>query len=369
MARTYRAAVIGSTQRGGYGHGLDSCFENVPRVNVVAVADDDPQGLQAASKRLDVRQLYADYREMLRTEKPDLVSIGPRWVSDRVEMVAAAAECGCHIYCEKPLAGDLTSVDAIAKSCRQAGVQLAMAHQFRAAAPVRQALLALKSGKHGRLLRIRARPKDDRRGGGEELIVHGTHLFDLMFAVAGKPDWVQGHITCQGRDAQTSDARQGTEPVGPIAGDSVVVTIGFSDGVGGAFDTTAGIYQDGKSPYGLWIECERAILHVRSPGDVFVYPAPQVVPEDENLAWQKVWVEDWHFTPEHLPRPTNDWLQRGNTFLVNDLLDAIEQNRPPLSSLQNAEWIAETIQGVYASHLADGRRIAIPQLNRKHPLV
>src|SRR5262249_50864156 len=151
---------------------------------------DNPAGLQATAKRTGVRSLYTDYREMLAKEKPDLVSIGPRWLDQRVAMVCAAAAAGCHIYCEKPLAANLADADAMVTTCAKAGVKLAVAHQFRAMPPVRRALRELQAGKFGSLVRLRARPKDDQRGGGEELMVHGTHLLDLMVLFAGAPRWV-----------------------------------------------------------------------------------------------------------------------------------------------------------------------------------
>ena len=48
MAKTYRAAVIGSSKRGGFGHGHDVVFKDLEGVEYVAIADDDPAGLQAA---------------------------------------------------------------------------------------------------------------------------------------------------------------------------------------------------------------------------------------------------------------------------------------------------------------------------------
>ena len=39
MPKTYRVAVIGSTGRGDYGHGLDTAFVDVERTEIVAVAD------------------------------------------------------------------------------------------------------------------------------------------------------------------------------------------------------------------------------------------------------------------------------------------------------------------------------------------
>jgi predicted dehydrogenase len=362
------AAVIGSTGQGDYGHGLDVVWQHVEGAQLVAVADDNAEGLAAAGKRLKVERLYRDFREMLAKEKPHVVSICPRHVTQRVAMVEAAATARCHIYCEKPLAGDLDSADRMLAACDKAGIKMAVAHQFRAMPPVREALAELKAGKYGKLLRLRARPKDDRRGGGEELIVHGTHLFDLMIAFAGPPRWVSGHVMVGQRDATKEDAREGTEPLGRLAGDSVVALFGFDQGVRGYFDSTANLDRPGRSLYGLTVECERAMLHVRSPGDVYVYPAAQVVPEDAKLSWEKIWIEDWHFTPEHQPRPSNDWLHRGNAILVKELLAAAEQRREPTTSGRDAHLVVEMIQGVYASHLSEGRRLKIPLDQRRHPL-
>ena len=58
----YRVAVIGRTGRGNYGHGLDLVWKDVPRTQVVAVADDDDQGRAEAARRLNVSSAYADYR-------------------------------------------------------------------------------------------------------------------------------------------------------------------------------------------------------------------------------------------------------------------------------------------------------------------
>ena len=114
--------------------------------------------------------------------------------------------------------------------------------------------------------------------------------------------------------------------------------------------------------------CERATLHARSPGDVFIYPAPVVVPDAPDVAWQKIWVESWHFTPEHMPRSSKDWLHRGNQILLGDQFAAIEGGCEPPASIQSAHQVTEMIQGVYTSHFADGRRMPIPLTDRRHPL-
>ena len=96
--RQYRVGIIGSTNHGGYGHGMDAAFKDAALFEVVAIADDDPAGLVAAGKRLGVTKLHANWRDLIAQEKPDIVGIGPRWLTDRVAMVTAAAEAGCHIF-------------------------------------------------------------------------------------------------------------------------------------------------------------------------------------------------------------------------------------------------------------------------------
>jgi predicted dehydrogenase len=78
--KKYRVAVIGVTAKGNYGHGIDTVWTAFENMEVVAVADPDPSGRVNAVRRIRAKRNYADYREMLRVEKPDLVGIGPRWL-------------------------------------------------------------------------------------------------------------------------------------------------------------------------------------------------------------------------------------------------------------------------------------------------
>ncbi len=367
MKSRLRVGIIGSTKRGGYGHGMDTAFADSDLFEVVAIADDDAAGLAATGKRIAGARLYADWREMLAKEKPDIAGIGPRWLTDRVAMVTAAAAAGCHIFLEKPLAATLREADAMRAACARAKVKCALAHQLRALPTVRQIFGDIRAGKFGKVLRMHGQPSDDARGGGEELIVHGTHFFDLMIALAGAPRWVSAHLGTGERDATLADKHEGREPVGPIAGDSAAVLIGFDHGVRGFWNSTANLNAHGTI-YGLTIQCEQATICVRTRGEVFVYPSPALEPENSERAWEKVWVESWHFTPDHRPAPLNDWLLRANHTLTRELAAAIEHGTEPPASLRDAVLVTEIIQGVYASHFAGGKRHAIPLAERRHPL-
>jgi predicted dehydrogenase len=367
MNRTFKIGVIGATAQGDYGHGLDTAFGASERATILTVADDDPAGLKSAVDRLGVEHQYLSYERMLEEEDLDIVCIGPRWVTERVSMVQACAAAGCHIYCEKPLAGTLVDVDAICRAVEEANVKMALAHQFHGAATIVKTIKDLTDGVYGKLLRMYARPKDDPRGGGEELMVHGCHLFNLMIAFAGEPRWACAHMSVEGRDVETTDRREGTEPVGPIAGDSVTATFGFENGVRGFFDSTANIAPAEGSLYGLRLECEHALLHIRSQAEVSIYPAPIVMPEKKELRWQRLIVPEWHMDSDGQPRDLKRWLHDGNRALAEDLMDAIENEREPATSLKSAKVAMEMIQGVYTSHFA-GRRLKIPLEVREHPL-
>jgi predicted dehydrogenase len=168
FAAPYRAAVIGRTGKGNYGHGLDIAMMNQPKLTLVAVADEDPKGRADAAKRLKVDHAYADYREMLDREKPQFVAVAPRWIDCHREMIVACAERGIHVFSEKPLAPTLADCDAIVSACERAHTKLAIAFQTRYSPRYERVKELIASGAIGEVLELRGRGKEDRRGGGED---------------------------------------------------------------------------------------------------------------------------------------------------------------------------------------------------------
>src|SRR5579884_371150 len=100
---TWAAAIIGHTGHGDYGHELDVCFNGVPGVTIVAVADLDPVGRARAAAQCGAAKTYADYRQMLDRERPRLVVIAPRWSEEHHDMALAALDAGAHVLVEKPI--------------------------------------------------------------------------------------------------------------------------------------------------------------------------------------------------------------------------------------------------------------------------
>ena len=90
-----RAVTIANTDLGGAGHGLHRAFQANPDVRMVALADPVDEGRAELAAICDAERSYADYREMLEREQPDIVVIARHWYDDgRVEEALAAIEAG-----------------------------------------------------------------------------------------------------------------------------------------------------------------------------------------------------------------------------------------------------------------------------------
>ena len=193
--KKYRVAVIGDTGHGNYGHGIDTVWTAFEQMEVLAVADPNESGRTSAAKRTRAKRTYADYREMLRVEKPDLVGIGPRWLDQREQMVTAAAEAGAHIYTEKPFATTPAEADRMVEAVRKNKVKLQIAHQMRTSPYTQRAKSMIDAGEIGAIQEVRVRGKEDKRAGGEDMMVLGSHLFDMLRYFLGNPKWVVSHVT------------------------------------------------------------------------------------------------------------------------------------------------------------------------------
>src|SRR3954451_10328774 len=115
--KRYRVAIIGRTGKGNYGHGLDTVWLNNDRAEIVAVADEDEKGRAAAATRLKAPNAYADYKEMLAKEKPQIVSAADRFLDTHRDMVIACAEVGASMFLEKPLCRTLAEADEMIAAC------------------------------------------------------------------------------------------------------------------------------------------------------------------------------------------------------------------------------------------------------------
>src|SRR5262249_1742851 len=175
MAKKYRVAVIGRTGKGDYGHGLDVVWKALDNVQIVAVADENDKGRAAAAKRLQAPKTYGDYREMLKKERPHIVSVAARSPDRPPHMVLARARGAASVFMEKPMWRTLAEADEMVAACEKHHVKLAIAHQTRYSPRLKRVRELIAGGLLGELLEMRGRGKEDSRAGGQDLMVLGTH--------------------------------------------------------------------------------------------------------------------------------------------------------------------------------------------------
>ena len=365
MANKYRIGVIGHSDRGNYGHGLDHVWSHIPKTEIVAVSDPDESGRAQAIKRLGVSQGFADYRKMLDEVKPDIVSICPRWPDQHRDMVVATAERGIHIYMEKPLCRALDEADEMVAACEAQNVKLAIAFQTRYSPKLPVIRDLIEDGQMGELLELRGRGKEDHRGGGEDLWVLGSHIMNLMHYFAGEPKWCTAAVRQNGKPVSGDDVHPGAEGIGPLAGDVLNAMYGLPDGVTGYFashrNTTAGR----PSRFGLKIFGSRGVIDLVTGyvPEAHFLPDPSWSPGRSGKSWLPISSEGVD-KPEPFADQTN---ADGNVAACRDLIAAIEEDRQPEASIYEARQSVEMIASVFEAHRL-GKPVSLPLETRQNPL-
>lgn len=370
MAEKWRVAVAFDTKQiflGG--HGTHLAFVGLPGVEHVALADSNPDGLEERMSRLGAKHHYDDYLEMLEREKPQIVVLGSRLPEDHDVQIRAAAERGIHVLCEKPMSNDLRVADELIALAEKHHVKIAVAHLARHALVFRTMKRMIEEGAIGTPLTFYGRGKEDERGGGEDMVVLGTHILDLGCYLFGAPESVSAEITVDGRPLRREDRSVTKEPLGPVAGDNVFALYRFPNSVRGIFESRKGLFRK-QVRMGVSVIGSEGILSVRYDGERKLRLSRTPYPPEDEAAYEEVPLVETRVIPgaEELRDFGFLWYFRDNNrFAAWDLLCAIEENRQPLASAYDARTALEMINGAYASQL-EGRVIPLPLAEREHPL-
>jgi len=364
MGKKYRVGVIGRTEKGNYGHHIDTVWLKVPQTEVVAVADEHKGGREAAVQRIGAQRGYADFREMLAKEKLDIVAICPRWVDQHHAMLMACAEHACHVYMEKPFVRDLQEADEVVRAMEMRHLKLGIATTNRYS-PVHQLVKKLvEDGEIGDVLEVRSRGKEDsRRGGGEDLWVLGTHKLDLLRYFVGDIATCYAIATEKGRPITKHDVYDGAEGIGPLAADEIDAMYTFKDSrIVGYFSSHRGV-EGIPARFGLAICGSKGVLLTRSG-----YLSRAHILKDPS--WGRTASKWIPITSAGIGQPEprkNELRNYGHTDAILDLLQAIEQDRQPLAGLYDARATIEMIAAIFDSQRLGGP-VTFPLKNRRNPL-
>ena len=365
--RTYSVGVIGHTGRGNYGHGIDTVWQRNSQTNILAVADADTAGLSKAINRLGLVKTagFADYKEMLRQVKPDIVAVCPRHIDQHHDMIMAAIESGAQgIYVEKPFLRTPAECDRVLAASKSSNTKIAIAHRNRYHPVMEIITREIEEGRIGRLLEVRGRGKGDHRGGGEDLWVLGSHVMNMTHFLVGAPVSCSAVLLKDGRPVTPDDYRDGAEGLGILAGNEVHARFLMENGLVFSFDSIANDQTNGHG-FGIQLIGSKGIISIRTDRD----PVAHLIPGNpfEPTAKPRPWIP---ITTGGIdvaePNPMLiDHIFHHDTAVV-DLVDAIEQDRQPLCNGAEGAMTVEMICSVFESHRRQAS-VTIPLQNRRHP--
>jgi predicted dehydrogenase len=192
---TLRVGIVGL----GIGRQHLKGYQQIPGVEIVAVADADPVRLEATGAGNGIPDLYDDYRPLVARDDLDAISVcTPNFL--HAPIAIAALESGKHVLCEKPLSNTLADAEAMVAAAERAGRVLEVTFNHRQRGDVQALKAYIDRGGLGRIyyakawwVRRRGIPgkgswfTQKGMAGGGPLIDLGVHMLDMALYLMGEP--------------------------------------------------------------------------------------------------------------------------------------------------------------------------------------
>jgi predicted dehydrogenase len=152
-------------------------------VRLVAGCDVDPARAQGFAAQFGCRA-YTDVVQMLERERPDIVDVCTPETA-HVEPVVTALDAGCHVLCEKPMAGSLEGGQRMLAAAERSGRFLGVDYNYRFMPAFERMRGMIASGELGQFGFLAA-------------VVHSYcfhHALDLMRFLGGEVSGVMAQYT------------------------------------------------------------------------------------------------------------------------------------------------------------------------------
>lgn len=189
MPTQLRIGLIGAGRIGRV-H-ASNIMTRLPNARVTIVADSAEQAAQRCAADFGIARAAGDYRAVLEAADVDAVAICTA-TDTHAQIIEEAAQAGKQIFCEKPIALDLATIDRALAAVERAGVTLQIGFNRRFDANFRRVRQAVEQGEVGRveLLHIISRdpappPIAYVRVSGGMFIDMSIHDFDMARYLTG----------------------------------------------------------------------------------------------------------------------------------------------------------------------------------------
>lgn len=311
-------------------------------LEIVAVCDIKSEAMElllskyGLEKDISIRR-YTNYKELLATEKPSLVSIATE-SGIHAQIALDCIDAGVNVIIEKPMAMSLADADEIIRRSEAKGVKVSVCHQNRFNLAVQETRKALEAGRFGRLSHgsVHVRWNRDRnyydqapwRGSwaqdGGCLMNQCIHGIDLLRWMMGdEVDEVYGVTKQQFHDYLECE-------------DIGLAVVKFKNGAVGSIEGTVNVYPKNlEETLYLFGETGTVKLGGTSTNNIDVW---NFADEDEADAQNK-----------ELQEVTSNVYGNGHTTLFTDVIEAIKKNRRPYVDAVAGRNALEMVLAIYES--------------------
>lgn len=324
-------------------------------LNIVAVCDILPEKMESLLAKYDLQNdksitRYADYKEMIEAEKPELVSI--------------ATESGIHagiaLYCinnkinviiEKPMAMSMEDADKIIEAAKANNIKVSACHQNRFNVAIQELRKAVETGRFGKLSHGSIHVRWNRDHGyydqaswrgtwaqdGGALMNQCIHGIDLL-------RWMMGDEIEEvyGATRQQFHNYLETEDVG-------MAVVKFKNGAIGTIEGTTNVYPKNLEET-LYVFGENGTVKIggTSTNNIDVWDFADETADD--------------LKKKDLKEATSNVYGNGHTSLFADVIDAIEKDRQPYVDAVAGRNALEVVLSIYKSK-KEGKPVKLPLRN------
>ena len=225
-----------------------ACFFDLPRRPALRVAcGRDREHLADFAATWGWADIDTDWQRVVERDDVDVIDICLPPHLHR-EVAEAAAACGKHLFCEKPLAPSLADAEAMRAAAEEAGVVHYLNHNYRRAPAVRLARQLIDEGRVGRVYHWRGAYQQDwlvdpatphswklsRAAGGGAHSDLNSHSVDLARYLVGEIADVSGRMATFVETRPDADGVMRDVDVE----DAALMHVRFENGALGSFEAT-----------------------------------------------------------------------------------------------------------------------------------
>jgi len=198
-----KVGIIGAGGIAQYGH--IERFQKLENSSLQAIADTNLERAKEVAKKYNIPHSYANYKDMLKKEDLNAVSICTPNFLHRQQAIDSF-HAGCHVLCEKPVGLNAKEVEEMIKTAKQKKKILMAAMCWRYGAETQTLKKFIDAGELGKLyyakvayFRRSGAPEPGSwftiksKSGGGVLIDLGVHMIDLAVWLMGFPKPVSAY--------------------------------------------------------------------------------------------------------------------------------------------------------------------------------